>query len=233
MDLMQRTDAWHRARRGKLTASAMGCALGLTPWSSPRQLARQLRADMQPETDPDDDPGPLMPAPKKRASNPALEWGTKMEPNGILEFAAATGCCVEPTGLWEHPDLDWIGGSPDGLVNEDGLVEVKCPYNKRCYTDFPVYYYCQVNCLLECTGREWCDLFCWTPTECKIWRVRRSKDHWDYLLNHYINFWAAVVNGGEPPNPGKKLKCVVEGFVQENCTEIPLNPRPSAFQLAF
>ena len=130
---MQRTDEWFRQRRGKLTASNMGQAIGLTPWGSPKALAKALAADEEPT---DIEKAVI----KKPAAGP-LVWGTTMEPNGLLEYMACTGKVVEETGFWQHAHLDWIGGSPDGLIGTDGIVEVKCPYTKKCYAEVPLYYY--------------------------------------------------------------------------------------------
>jgi putative phage-type endonuclease len=204
---MQRTDEWHRQRRGKLTASVMGQALGLTPWGSPKVLAKGLSTDCA--------------APEKY-TNAAMQWGTVMEPNGLLEYAVATGSQVEPTGFWQHAHVDWIGGSPDGLIGTDGMVEIKCPFTRRVYPELPPYYYLQVNALLEITGRQWCDLCVWTPSDLKIWRIVRRDDHWQFLLSYYTNFWAAVCAKAEPPNPGKQLLPLVREMMQAACTLQPL-----------
>jgi len=194
---MQRTDEWFRQRRGKLTASNMGQAIGLTPWGSPKALAKSFAADAEP-VDID------KPVVKKPQFGGPLVWGTQQEPNGLLEYMACTGKVVEETGFWQHPHLDWIGGSPDGLVDEDGLVEVKCPYTKKCYPEVPPYYYCQVNALMEITGRQWCDLCVWTPTEVKIWHIKANPHAWASLLPHYTAFWGAVCAQKQPPNDVKK-----------------------------
>lgn len=205
---MQRTDEWHRQRRGRLTASVMGQALGLTPWGSPKQLAKGYRCTEQAPS-------------QQKTGNVAMAWGTAMEPNGLLEYAIATGCSVEPTGFWQHSELDWIGGSPDGLVGSDGLVEIKCPYTRKLYPELPPHYYCQINALLEITKRSWCDLCVWTPTDLKMWRVRANPEHWQTLLPHYSTFWACVHSGREPPNPGALLLPVVRAWC-EACEPLPL-----------
>lgn len=63
------------------------------------------------------------------------------EPNCLLEYMMCTGKVVEETGVWQHQYLDWIGGSPDCLVDMDGLVEVKCPFTKKVYAEVPPYYH--------------------------------------------------------------------------------------------
>lgn len=209
---MQRTDEWFRQRRGKLTASNMGQALGLTPWGSPKALAKALMADTEPAD---------VDKPAKGQTIGPLAWGTTMEPNGLLEYMTCTGKVVEATGFWQHPHLDWVGGSPDGLVDQDGLVEVKCPYTKKCYAEVPVYYYCQVNALMEITGRQWCDLCVWTPTDVKIWHVRANPNAWAALLPHYTAFWAAACAGTVPHNAKKELFEQVQQWIAQDCSLLP------------
>jgi putative phage-type endonuclease len=191
---MQRTEEWFRQRRGKLTASTLGQALGLTPWGSPKALAAAIRRDLSAEGA----PAAIAPSSSAIGSNVAMRWGTDKEPNGVMEYMALSGNVVDETGFWEHGDLDWIGGSPDGLIGTDGLLEVKCPFTKRVYEHFPPYYYLQVNALLEITGRKWCDLFVWTPTGHKCWRVQANKQAFSELVCHYARFWAQVHSGQEP-----------------------------------
>jgi len=130
---MQRSEQWFRQRRGKLTASNLGQAVGLAPWGSPQALAAQLRKDVAPA----EDANKPVDAEPKRKHNPALARGTNKEPNGVLEYVSAMGTHVEPTGFWAHPDLDWLGGSPDGLLGTDGLLEIKCPCSRKLYPVIP------------------------------------------------------------------------------------------------
>jgi exodeoxyribonuclease (lambda-induced) len=207
---MQRTEQWHRLRRGKLTASNMGQAVGLTPWGSPRRLAETIRADREPEDA--DKPA------KKQKRSIVLEHGTNNEPNGLLEYMVASGNTVEETGYWQHDALDWVGGSPDGLIGADGLVEIKCPFSRRLYDEVPAYYYCQVNALMEITGRQWCDLCCWTPDAVKIWRIKANPLAWQALLCHYTAFFACVCNGRDPPDPSASLLPKVRVWIEQDAT---------------
>ena len=218
---MQRTEQWHRLRRGKLTASVMGQAVGLAPWGGPRALADTIRAERDPVAE--DKP------PKRQKRSIVLDFGTNNEPNGLLEYTIATGNCIEETGFWQHAHLDWIGGSPDGLVGADGLVEIKCPFSRRQFDDVPPHYYCQVNALMEITGRQWCDLACWTPEEVRIWRVRANHEAWQSLLVHYTNFWACVCNGRTPPDPSPDLRPKMLQWIESDCARRELEPQGRAF----
>jgi len=233
---MQRSEQWFRQRRGKLTASNLGQAVGLTPWGSPQALAAQLRKDVEPAEDADKPMEPKEPQEPKepnvlKRKNPALAWGTNKEPNGVLEYVSATGTHVEPTGFWAHADLDWLGGSPDGLLGTDGLLEIKCPYSRKVYPELPPYYYLQINALMEITGREWCDLFVWTPDALKCWRVRANPHAFGYLYHHYANFFGCVASGVKPPNPAKVLLPLVHEWIAADATLCELPDRLPQHQL--
>jgi predicted phage-related endonuclease len=61
-----------------------------------------------------------------------------------------------------HPDINWLGASPDRLVGEDGLLEIKCPNTTTHLTNIfenriPSEYIKQIQCQLWVTGKQWCD----------------------------------------------------------------------------
>jgi len=69
---------------------------------------------------------------------------------------------VIESGLVDHPAIEGFAASPDGLVNDDGLVEIKCP-NTATHVDFlqtgkiDQKYIWQMQSQMSCTGRKWCD----------------------------------------------------------------------------
>ena len=190
-ETQQRTDEWFQARRGKLTASNLASLLGLVKWCSRQQAYdRVLGAEEAARK------------PENHFANRACEWGTTHERDGVLSYMTKTGNLVNMTGLHVHKDIPWIAGSPDGFVGSEGLIEVKCPYfrkkdgSPRLHSQVPIYYYLQMNALLEITEREWCDYVCWVPDEgTAVFRVSRDKDTFDYLMNYYTNIYAAVASG--------------------------------------
>ena len=184
MDLEQRTEAWHAARRGKLTASNLGALLGQVSYTSRAEAFRRALGT-------DDFQG-----------NEATEWGTVNEPNGIAYYEQVTGNKVIETGLHTHPNFNWIAGSPDGLVGTEGMVEIKCPYYKRTpHAEIPGHYYMQINALLECTGRDWCDYVCWTPQATSIYRVYRDTALFNELWYYYSDIYMAIRGEWQSPPP--------------------------------
>lgn len=193
--LQQGSPEWHEARKGKLTASNVGAALGLCLWTS-RKVAfnRAMGLDTF-------------------EGNDATRWGSENETNALLAYTIHTGNLVEKTGLHVHKNTPWLAGSPDGLVGTEGMVEAKCPYwKKQVHFEVPLYYYMQMNLCLECADREWCDYISWTPNAYKIIRVTRDRSLHDYVLQHYSNFFAAMSRGADGPPVMRKgdLKVIRE-----------------------
>ena len=210
--LQQRTVAWHAARKGKLTASNIGAVLGLCPWTSRLQaFNRAAGIDKFLGKEFNDALGrPCEPNPFLRfvcgVGNDATRYGTANEPNGILAYSAHTGNMVQNTGLHVHKDTDWLAGSPDGVIGEEGLLEVKCPYwpkkdGSRVHKEIPTYYYMQMNMCMECADREWCDYMCWSPQGYKIYRVTRDRELHEKMMPHYLKFFAALQRAAKVPPP--------------------------------
>ena len=191
MDTQQGTPAWFNARKGKLTASNFGAAAGVNPYVSRRKALRQTLG-LETFT----------------GSNEACLWGTKNERNAIKDYMVRTGNVVTSKGLFTHPNYSWLAGSPDGLIGEEGMIEVKCPFVKMTpHTRIPPHYYCQINGLLEILDRQWCDFVSWTPTEMKIYRVYRDDECFQYLLDRYTLYYACMKRGCESiPNMKKYEK---------------------------
>jgi len=172
-------------RRGRLTGSNVGAALGLNPWKTPENLIRQMVRDYHG-------------APSEFSGNVATEYGTAHEPLAIMDYFGHTGILPEPCGFFVHPEHNWLGATPDGLVEDYGLVEVKCPFGLRNKKDDDLvfktasdqpHYYAQMQIEMACSGRRWTDFYQWARGGDCIERVELDPDWWDENLPKMREFY--------------------------------------------
>ena len=170
-------------RRGKINASALGEVVGITTWNRQDTFDR-LRHELH---------GMEYP---RGASNAAMEWGVKMEPTALRAYTAYMkahkgfdGVVTEEASV-THPQIPWLAASPDGLVGDDGLVEIKCPFSKRDVLPrrYNIYdsYRLQVIQQLAVTGRVWCDICVWTTVGMYIERVYKDETFFEEMRRTYL-----------------------------------------------
>ena len=155
----QRTTEWHTARLGKVTASRVADVIAKTKTGYGASRAN-LMADLICER--------LTGQPASTFTNAHMEWGTEQEPHARAAYSARTGELVEEVGFIQHPRLEHAGASPDGLVNDEGLVEFKCPATSTHLDtllagEVPTKYIPQIQFQMACTGRKWCDFVSYDP----------------------------------------------------------------------
>ena len=149
----QRTPEWLAARLGKVTASRVADVMAKTKsgYSASRQnYMAQLICER------------LTGKQAESFSNAAMQRGTELEPIARSEYEIRNDVMVFETGLVIHPDIEHFGASPDGLVGDAGLVEIKCPntwtHIETIKTGEPKReYIIQMQAQMACTGRQWCD----------------------------------------------------------------------------
>lgn len=106
--------------------------------------------------------------PTDHFTSAAMQWGIDQEQRSRMDYEAHTGRMVEESGFIKHPTLHWVGGSPDGLIGEDGGWESKSPYNSanHIYTlleGMPAKHMPQIQGLMWLTGRKWWDFQSYDP----------------------------------------------------------------------
>lgn len=152
----QGTQEWMELRRGKLTASRMSDAMAGKETASRKGYIAQLVAERL--------TGNIAPS----FCNDAMNWGTEHEPIARAEYEILTGHDVNLIDFVNHPELEWCGASPDGLILDLGLIEIKCP-NTATHIDYllgqkpPTKYVPQMALQLICTGRKWVDFVSFDP----------------------------------------------------------------------
>jgi len=126
-----------------------------------------------------------------------LEWGLDHEADAVTAYETKAGQMVEPCGHVVHPEFEFVGGTPDGFVGSDGLIEIKCPYQPENHFGNLVSnmqlsdYEDQIQGYLWITGRKWCDFVSYDPRfpdEKKLhtFRVERNQDRIDEIQSRCI-----------------------------------------------
>jgi len=172
----QGTDEWFAARVGKVTASRVADLIAKTKtgYSSSRDnYMAQLICER------------LTGQKADGFTNAAMQWGTETEPLARAAYEAFKDVLVDEVGFVPHPKILMAGASPDGLVSDDGLLEIKCP-NTATHIDtllsetVPGKYNTQMQFQMACTDREWCDFVSFDnrlPTELQLFVKRVPRDN--------------------------------------------------------
>jgi predicted phage-related endonuclease len=109
-----------------------------------------------------------------------MEWGTDTEGDAREYYELVNDCSIKQVGFVELNEF--IGVSPDGLVGEDGLIEIKCPKSSthvkyRREDKMPATYRKQVQGQLWVTERLWCDFVSFDPrSKSPYWFTRVERD---------------------------------------------------------
>jgi len=170
IDCEQQSNEWIEARLVKATASNFGLILAKGDGKSRKTYMEGLVTEF--------DEG----VPAENINTKHMRDGSEKEPLAREAYEQINGCKVEQVGFIQFND--YVGGSPDGLVGEDGLIEIKCA-TARVHRDYytgtkkpPKKYRDQMQGLMWITGRAWCDFVSFRP-ESKYrpyWSTRYMRD---------------------------------------------------------
>lgn len=158
IDCAQGSDEWHAARLGIATASCFGAILA-TIKSGEAAERKNYRARLVVER--------LTGVPVSNFQSSAMKQGTEREPIARIAYEAHTGRFVETVGFIRHDELE-AGCSPDGMIDDNGLLEIKCPElaTHLSYLRLdrePAAYTAQIQGQLWIAEREWCDFASFHP----------------------------------------------------------------------
>lgn len=154
----QGTEEWFAARLGRVTASRVNdiVARTKTGYSASRDnYLAQLVCER------------LTGKGAESYTNAAMAHGTETEPLARAAYEMKNSVLVDEVGFVQHPTL-MAGASPDGMVGQDGLIEIKCPQTNT-HIDtllsgkIPNKYKAQMTWQMLCTGRKWCDFISFDP----------------------------------------------------------------------
>lgn len=156
----QRTAEWFEARTGCLTASAVADILTSKKTGKYNKSRESLMNTIIAER--------VSGNARDNFTSAAMQWGIDHEDEARTAYEVHTGNLVELTGFIPHPEVKYLGASPDGLIDDDGILEIKCP-NPATHISYlrggvvPEEYRPQVLLQLVVTGRKWCDFVSYDP----------------------------------------------------------------------
>ena len=179
---------WHSVRKGRLTASNFGLAIRAKKFTP--SLRKQLlgQNDLQ--------------------SVKALSWGIDHEEEAVKQFCEQSGKKVTKCGIWLDK-TGLLGASPDGIVDGNATLEVKCPFSLR--DDFvssglgkPSFfltlegenltlkknhrYWHQVQGQLYLSGMNLCYFVVWTKKEVLTLKIEKD-ENWNVHINQLRSFY--------------------------------------------
>lgn len=191
--MQQGSAEWKAIKAGKLSGSRFGAAMARHKRTGvPNKPRRDLVAELVEERR----TGVLT----SIEPNEYMAHGTRCEPIACALFEFTSGLDVEHVAWIPHPDLEYVGFSPDGLIGDDGMIETKSPalYPRHLRTvesgKCPDDYIAQVHGGMWVTGRKWCKfLSFWEEThELVEVHVERDDEYIAKLAAECADVWAEV-----------------------------------------
>ena len=188
----QRSPEWFEARQGRITASIVGAILGHAPYASRDDIMRRMVRDW-------------VGAETEFEGNIATEYGVRNEAGALTEYVMETGNAVEEIGF-VSPMIN-AGCSPDGLIGDDGGLEIKCPFGLRKdkaptfkpLADQP-HYYDQVQFSLWVTGRKWWHFYQWSARGTMLETVEVDEAWRNENLPRLRQFYAEYLDERKTPD---------------------------------
>lgn len=180
----QGSEEWFDARLGHVTGSNFGTAIA-KPGSTRTLYMRKLIAER------------LTGMPQVTYKNADMEHGTELEPYAKEYHSLLWDCEIKEVGFIEINE--YVGVSPDGLIGDDGGIEIKCPLPSThieyilgdreiaCYRP-------QVQGCMWATGRKWWDFVSYCPEvkQRPIWIYRVMRDE-EYIAELQVKIAKFIV----------------------------------------
>ena len=178
-DDLQRTESWHADRCGKFTASRFVDVLARDKKTGKEKLKSWHDCVWQVVTE------RLTGVQEDGADSYSMRWGREVEPFARSAYELETGLLVTESGFINHPVFDFVGCSPDGLIDIDGGLEMKSPKDSKIHLDRFVNgmneseFMPQVQGCMWVTGRKWWDWVSYDPRmpeHLRLFKVRWERN---------------------------------------------------------
>lgn len=138
----QRSKEWFDLRMNRLTASDLAQAMGRGKFGNRKTL-------LEKKAFPENTPFKVL---------PALKWGTMFEDMGVRCYQQKVNPVpIYDFGLIPHPEINCFGASPDGITETGIMVEMKCPFVRKCDYQVPEQYFLQIQGQLSTCKLTYCD----------------------------------------------------------------------------
>lgn len=158
--MQQRTPEWFLARLGKVTASSIADVMAEGKGGGPSASRANYMAQLAAER--------LTGVVNESYSSRAIQHGIDTEAEALSAYQMTEGVTVTAVGFVQHPHIAMAGASPDGLCDDSGLVEIKCPNTATHIStltggSIDGRYIKQMQWQMACTDRQWCDFVSYDP----------------------------------------------------------------------
>lgn len=190
-------EEWLKQRKIRLTASVFGQVCKLKPTTSGKNIVKQLLY-------------------RTFKGNAATSYGHKNEPIALKDAEKLLGLNIEPSGFFIYEKCPFLGASPDGLIGDDGIVEVKCPATAANFTPVEAIenkkitfctkddcnnikikrnhsYYYQIQGQLQITDRKYCIFIVWTPKGLAYEIIEKDNDFWNSIVSKLEEFYLTCI----------------------------------------
>lgn len=174
--VIQGTEEWYQLRLGKTTASRINDVMAKLKNGGEAAARKNYKVQLVVER--------MTGNRIESFCSDAMRRGTELEPAAREAYEFITGNTVDQIGFIDHPTIPMSGASPDGLIGEDGMLEIKCP-NTSTHIEWmlaggaPSEHVNQMQWQMECAGRKWCDFVSYDPRmplELQLFIVRVERD---------------------------------------------------------
>lgn len=190
-DIIQGTDEWHKIRMGKIGGSESeplsvkgksDNGLGVSVY---KLMHKKIFEIVKKES------------PDSSFISEAMYRGMDLEPFARNEYEINSFKKVDECGYIYNSNYKYAGYSPDGLVGNDGIIEIKCPLHTEyirsiCEKTIPKNYYAQMQWGLLLSNRKYCDYVVYNPDfdlkKIQVQRVDRDEELINTMIFNYKTF---------------------------------------------
>jgi hypothetical protein len=176
--MKQGTPEWLAARLGHVTASRFSDVLATRKDGKASAMREAYLMQIVCER--------LTKTPQPEYTNGAMQWGNEQEPFALMAYEVKTGNIVREVGFLGSV-IQWVGCSPDGIIEPDGGLEIKCPYSSAVHVaalrnGMPSEHRAQVQGCMAVTNCAWWDFVSYDPRmpeplQLYIERIKRDDDY--------------------------------------------------------